>query len=151
MDIIERHSAKEHAKAVKENKPKRKNNKPEEDVKSDHVRWYKDNGFFVNVYESKAKNIRGRWQSSGLDYGTPDMLGVCNNGYFHSVELKAPGRRSTVRENQHKFLTKAINCGGFAIVSDSLDYTKRVYSAWLLLSAKDRIKLLKSELPKAPQ
>tara|TARA_R110000744_G_scaffold166967_1_gene284253 strand:- start:67 stop:336 length:270 start_codon:yes stop_codon:yes gene_type:complete len=50
--------------------------------------------------------------------GTPDLL-VCLKGKFYAIEVKAPGKLSTVSEIQKYQLNKIIEAGGVAIISDN--------------------------------
>lgn len=130
--------------------PKRRNNKPEDAVVKAHLDWYKANDFFIARYESKAKMQNGVWRASGLNYGTPDLMGCDSFGQFHALEAKAPGRLSTLREEQRAFLLEIIERGGFGMCSDNVDKTVRVWNQWCnLYLEKDKVELLKSILPAA--
>lgn len=132
----------------KQNAPKRKNSRPEETVVTDLMLFYKRNKFFIKNYESKAKNINGVWRTSGLSDGTPDLMGVCPNGYFHANEVKAPGKRSSLRPNQREFLMRVILNNGFAICSDSVEHTKKLYDKWIKeKELKKKRDLLIQDLP----
>jgi hypothetical protein len=127
---------------------KRKNNNPEELVVKSLQYYFNTCGFFVCGYESKAKFINGVWRTSGLNVGTPDLIGVDNEGYFMAVEVKAKGKRSTLRREQREFLTKTIMCGGLGICADSVEYFQEVYEEWKKLdSVNERRILLMSKLP----
>lgn len=128
-------------------KPKRRNKKPEEEVVQALLRFYAENGFFVNRYESKAKYQNGVYRSSGLDYGTPDLLGVDPNGYIHAVEVKAKGRRSTLRDAQREFLLKVIERNGFAYVCDDVEKLEHTYRHWCSLRKDSRRTYLKKLIP----
>jgi len=112
---------------------RKKNDSPEEPVVKDHVDWYKDQGMFIRRYESKAKLIKGVWRASGVEVGTPDLGGTGHFGFSHWNEIKAPGRRvfSAMQPGQLEFLERVIDLGGFGCVSDSVEYTKKLYSNWL--------------------
>lgn len=121
----------EHERQKREKKRKKKRKKPEEDVVKALLSFYKTHGFFVKRYESKAKFIGGEWTAGGLSFGTPDLMGVCPSGFMHAVEVKAPGRRASLRTEQEKFLKKVISCNGFAYVCDDVDALKEVYGKWI--------------------
>lgn len=112
-------------------KPKRRNNRPEEEYVEEQMAWYRANGFFMKNYESKARFINGEWRQVGVEPGTPDMGGVCPEGFAHWNEAKAPGRRSMLRPEQRVFLVEVIQRGGFGICSDSVDYMRSVYDFWV--------------------
>lgn len=150
MDLDQKERIKEavYAYSKKQTAPKRKNSKPEEAIVHEHMMFYKRNKFFMKNYESKAKNINGVWRTSGLSDGTPDLMGVCPNGYFHANEIKAPGRRSKLRPNQREFLMRVILNNGFAICSDSVEHTESVYQKWIKeKELKKRRDLLIQDLP----
>ena len=134
---------------AKFNKKKRlvPNKTPEEDVVKELVTFYTKNDFFIKRYESKAKLIGGVWRASGLSVGTPDLGGVCPNGFAHWNEVKAKGKRSALREEQKQFLQEVIKRGGFGIVCDSLVYLETVYTKWLDLGRSERMHYLIDELP----
>lgn len=50
--------------------------------------------------------------------GTPDLI-ACLNGKFYAIEVKAPGKLSTVSEIQKYQLKKITEAGGVAIISDN--------------------------------
>ena len=50
--------------------------------------------------------------------GTPDLI-ACLNGKFYAIEVKAPGKLSTVSEIQKYQLKKITEAGGVAILSDN--------------------------------
>lgn len=133
---------------------KKKNKKPEEAVVKEMLDYYEQNGFYVRRFEAKAKKIatqsgKAIWTSTGLDYGTPDLLGCCPSGFIHANEVKARGRRSTLREDQREFLENIIHRGGFGICADSVDYLDDTYHRWIILNdVEQRINFLLSELPK---
>jgi hypothetical protein len=130
-------------------KVKKKNGKPEEPVVKAHLDWMNYNGFFIQRVESKAKFIRGVYRHSGVDYGTPDLIGCSAHGLFTAVECKAPGKRnkSSLRPKQREYLRQVIMRGGFGCVSDDLDYFKAVWSEWVTLGRADRARYLINELP----
>lgn len=134
---------------LKKYQRKGKNKAPEKDVEKELDAYWLAAGFFINRYESKAKNIGGVWRSSGLEFGTPDRLGCDRSGYFIAVEVKAKGKRSSLREEQRIFLIKIIERGGFGLCCDSLEYFKKHYKMWTGLSGKIRVDYLMALLPGA--
>ena len=152
---IEGYVSREYDQFIRENtkRGKRKNQKPENLVVKDHLQWYEEDGFFMNVYESKAKAqlIRGQevWRTGGLEVGTPDSGGTCPNGYSCWIEFKAKGSRSRISNDQRAHLTKVIERGGFGLCSDDVNYSKETYHKWLNKSREDKIPFLLNELPKS--
>ena len=57
--------------------------------------------------------------------GTPDVL-ACLDGRFIAIEVKAPGKMSTVSELQQFQLDKIAATGGNAIAADSLEKVKEI-------------------------
>jgi hypothetical protein len=107
-------------------KPKRKNQKPEKQVEKDCLKWLKENGFSVHIYESKAKSLEGVGYThrTPLPKGHPDCAGVDPNGLGVYIEFKAPGRLtySSFSEEQLDFIKDKIEHGAFAIgVDNSLE------------------------------
>lgn len=135
-------------------KPKKYNSQPEEKVVRELLQYYSDNNFFINRYESKAKRIQLKsgaslWRTAGVEIGTPDLLGCCPNGFIHANEVKAKGRRSTLREEQREFLTQVIIHGGFGVCCDSVEYLRKVYAYWIgLRNLRERKQFLLDQLPK---
>lgn len=136
-------------KEMRKLKPKKKYGKPEELVVEQLMGWYRLNGFFMKRYESKAKRIGNVWRQAGLDKGTPDLGGVCPKGYAHWCEVKAPGYRSRVSEEQYAFLCDVIKRGGFGCVADSVDYMIELYDKYIALDLiEERRRLLYKAMPK---
>ena len=57
--------------------------------------------------------------------GTPDVL-ACLDGRFIAIEVKAPGKMSTVSELQQFQLDKIAATGGIAIAADNLEKVKEI-------------------------
>ena len=143
FESVEKYVEKENRKYA----PKRINKAPEEDVVAAHFNWYELNDWYMKRYESKAKNINGVWRSSGCAPGTPDTLGSTPFGWLAAVEVKAPGRRSTLRPKQREFLIEVIRRHGFGVCSDSVAYLEKTWAHWLSLSQPARVAFLLDELP----
>lgn len=118
-----------HAKQLKkEQGPQRKNEAPEKEVEKQVLEYLRDQGWFLNVVESKATfNPKlQRYISGQAKSGFPDVIGCTPMGKVVALELKAQGRRSTLRDEQREFLLEVISRGGFAAVVDSVDRLKYV-------------------------
>ena len=58
--------------------------------------------------------------------GTPDLLCCSPNGRFVAIEVKAPGKLSTVSKLQHYQINRINETGGLAFAADSLEKVKEV-------------------------
>ena len=68
------------------------------------------------------------WQVVGkaLEWaGISDILACCD-GQFVAIEVKAPGKKGKVSENQAAFLQAVRRCGGLAIVAEGIDDVEQV-------------------------
>lgn len=114
----------------------------------------RDNGWSVDVMESKSfwNSKAQAWTQHGLKEGTPDVVGCSNEGIAVFIELKAPGRLSTLRESQRHFLEKKIMANSFAVVVDSIDRLSSLYNQWMVMRKELRLidmrNFLLSYLPK---
>lgn len=133
-------------------KPKRKLTQREEPVVHAIQYWAKTNGLMLKRYESKAikRTVGGRtiWRTAGLDYGTPDLMGT-GKGYSVAIEVKAPGRLSTLRPKQREFLVDLINAGGFGVVADDAVTLGQLWAEFLDRKANgfDTTRWLLEQLP----
>jgi hypothetical protein len=111
----------------------RKNEKPEKEVEKSVLAWCKQNGLFVSVVESKAVFSQGanRFLKGQAQSGFPDLVVLIAAGLFVAIELKAKGRRSSVRVNQYNFLKQVIQNQGFAAVVDCQEYLETLYFGFL--------------------
>lgn len=111
-----------------------KNLRPEKDlVQMPCMIWMKQQGFSVEIYESKAvwDSKAQSYVTKGMKSGTPDCMGCTNQGYAVYIEFKAPGRRATLKPHQRHFLITKAQCGAFACVIDDLEYLKAVWVKWI--------------------
>jgi len=135
---------------------KRRNRKPEKQVEKVVMSWLRQHGFSCHVVESKAifSPSRGSYLRGQTVPGFSDIAGCCSSGYGCFIELKAPGKRSTVSDAQLAFLTEKIKRGAFAVVTDSTEHLELAYMAWFDLR-EDNIRLgcefLMDDLPKKRQ
>ncbi len=125
------------------NKPKPKRARVErEEVMVEAIQfWAKEKGISLKRYESKAikQSVGGRtiWRNSGMQYGTPDLMGT-GRGYTVAIEVKAPGRRSTLRAMQREFLIDVIAQGGFGVVADDVDVLNNWWLEYLAMKRSDQ-------------
>lgn len=143
------------AKFCKKNDPrrdKRKNLAPEKEFVKKLVVHLKLKGFFVSVVEAKAvfNEKAGRYMTSQVSSdGFCDIVGNDPNGRAVFIEAKAEGKKSTLRENQHKFLLEKIESNCFAACIDSITSFDILYSGYCNISdPKEKKAFLKHYLPK---
>lgn len=120
---------------TRESKPKRvtKNGRPEFEFKKIAKAWLEANGFSINVVESKAvwSNAAGGYVRGQTDAGFSDIVGVTPvRGVACFIELKAPGKRGTLKPHQRDFLLEKINKHAFAICTDSIEHMKNTFQVW---------------------
>lgn len=129
--------------------PKRTNEHPERDLQREIIKWLnsEEMGWSVDNIESRAQfsPSQGRYIIAHQTPGLPDLMGNDQDGRAVFIELKAPGRRNTLRANQRQFLIRKIKTNCFAICADSQDYIFRMYKLWLRTS--EGANLLLRELP----
>ncbi len=105
-------------------KPKRKPyGKPEFEFKKIAKAWLIENGFSVDVVESKAvySHAAGRYLEGQANAGFSDIVGVTPYfGVAAYIELKAPQKRYTLKWHQHQFLVDKINRFAFAVCVDGI-------------------------------
>lgn len=108
--------------AKKEAGPTRKNEKPEQEVRKQVLPHIRAKGWFVFVADSTAiySQNAGRFLGSQIQVGCADVLGLTDSGQFLALELKAPGRLSSLRPAQLEFLVNVISRGGLGLVADSV-------------------------------
>lgn len=113
---------------------KTKNEKPEFEFKKVAKKWLDANGFCCDVVESKAvyNFAAGRYDHGQAKAGFSDIVGVTPYfGVACFIELKAPGKRASLKPHQHAFLVSKINHGAFAVCTDSIDHLSDVYECWV--------------------
>lgn len=135
------------------NNPKktgRKNAKPEKDVEKQILAWAKKRGLSLHVIEAKAtyNPDKGRYISQSVSAGFLDIVGNYKHLALY-IELKAPGKKSTLRDKQERFICSKIDQGAFACVTDSDKDLAQIFEAWLKTKDPQRRKaLLYEALPK---
>lgn len=120
---LEKYYERQAAELEKAHRPKRKNGKPEFELKVQVLAWLRERGFSVDSVESKATFNRaaGRYLNSPTTVGMPDVIGTTPEGLGAFLELKSKGRRGTLRPAQRIFLTEKINRFAFAACIDSIE------------------------------
>lgn len=101
----------------------------------------------MTIIEAKANfsEESGRYTWGAVEPGFPDLSGNMPTGLAVFIEVKAPGKRSTIRPAQREFLLRKIATNCFAICCDSIEYFERVFGEWQ--KAENKKALLLRELP----
>ena len=110
----------------------KKNKTPEKDLEKEVRAWAARNDVDLHVVESKnmysAKS--GRYTQRATSESMPDLCG--NYGAISVwIELKAPGRRNTLKEHQKSFLERKIGMGCFACCIDSVKMLEKILFEWI--------------------
>ena len=128
-DALFRHLDKE---IKKNNRTKRTNASPEKEVEKLCMDWLQRNGFDCCVVEAKASfsEKTQRYTSQSVAPGFPDICGNTVDGIAVWIELKAPGRRSTIRPKQAEFLERKIKMKCFAVCVDTPERLDHYWKAW---------------------
>lgn len=111
--------------ALPKNKPRQKKaKKPEADFLlqlKKHIE--RNHGWDLHIIEAKTgySESSQRYTMNHAPVGYPDLSGNTRDGRAIFIEVKAPGKRSTIRPDQHAFLTRKIEHGCFAICTDSIE------------------------------
>lgn len=136
---LERYYQRQLNEQERSHRPKRKNAKPEFEVKKAVMVWLKENHFSCDAVESKAvySARAGRYLNSQATPGFADIAGACPNGLGCFIELKAPGKRSTLRHTQRDFLMGKINLGCFAVCVDSVSCLQLIWNEFGELRVSD--------------
>lgn len=115
---------------VKKNK---KNNAPEKDLEKSVRAWLDKMLFSYSVVESKAVFSRSanRYLKGQTEAGFSDIVATSDEGYSCFIELKSPGKLSTLRPLQYEFLKDKISKNAFAVCIDSVDLLESLWLEWL--------------------
>lgn len=127
-----------------------KNQKPEAAVVAQIQQWCYAQGWQVQRIESKNtfNPKAGRWISSPTTPGTPDIIGTLPSGVFVAIEVKAPGKLKTLRDNQREFILQKISSNAFCIVTDSVARLEKIYNHWRTLSSlTEKREFLLTQMP----
>lgn len=128
---------------LNKNRPKspgttRKNTAPEKETVKLILKACDSMGFSCHVVESKAvySQAAGRYLNSQANPGFPDIVGCDQLGRALWIEVKAPGRRSTLKEHQRQFLISKIDLNCFAVCVDGPDQLLKFYREWIQAETK---------------
>ena len=134
----------------------KKNRAPEKEVERICLAYMRENGFDVNVAESKStySPTQKKYIAQALMPGMSDIFGNDEDGHAVFVELKAPGRRNTIRTAQWDFLNRKIQSNAFAVCVDSPQLLHSYYNEWFRLRKESGLErartFLLNILPKKP-
>ena len=118
----------------KKKKTRRKpNKKPEQELVKSLISYCRAHKIDVQVVESQNvySQTSGKYTRAQTRAGTPDLIGNDRSGLSVWIEAKAPGRLSTLRENQREFLERKIRSNCFAVVVDSVERLNSLYYNFL--------------------
>jgi hypothetical protein len=148
LDALNKFSSKD-AKKHGPKKKRTKNKSPEKDVEREVMAWLIAHSFSCNVVESKAvfSTAANRYVRGQAVQGFSDIVGCDNAGRAVFIELKAAGRRNTLRPAQFVFLEEKIKHGAFAVCTDSVDFLSMAYDHWIKVSDENKKTFLLSLLP----
>lgn len=81
-------------------------------------------GVYVRTIKSDGTKTKEGWRKSTQGRGISDRIGILPTGKFLAVELKAPGKKSTLTEDQYRFLYAVASRRGTACVADCVEDVK---------------------------
>lgn len=116
--------------------------KPEKQVEKEVLDWLLQNGFSVDVYDSKAifsETAQRYKKSKAMKEGTSDLLGVSPQGFFVALELKSPKKEATCTLDQRNFLQDKIEKNGFGLLVSSVSFLQETWSSWIELRNQGKI------------
>ncbi len=113
-------------------RPKRRNKKPEADLEKVLVPLFSELGLAMHKIESKAvySASAGRYITGQAEAGMSDYIGNTKYGTAAFIEVKAPGKRATLKVHQREFLLSKILSGCFAVCIDSTTSLVEIYNLW---------------------
>lgn len=132
-------------------KRKKTNNNIEGPVVLEILNYLKLINWSVDIVEAKGvyNESAGRYLHGKTRPGFSDICGNMPNGIAIWIEVKAPGKRKTIRVEQYQFLIEKISSNCFAIVCDGIDYFKYIFNEWIISNNKKATLL--NELPQLPK
>lgn len=122
-------------------KPRRKNAKPEAELELHIVALFKELKFSMSKVESKAvySVSAGTYLRGQTAAGMSDYVGCDPSGMGAFVEIKAPGKRATLKPHQRAFLEEKIGKGAFACCVDSTDLLYQTWTEWMHRRSMDHL------------
>jgi len=130
---------------------KRRNAKPEEVAVKEILSWCDKNNWSVHRVESKAvySAAAGRYLRGQAVPGFTDLVGNTDTGQAVFIEVKARGKRATIKPHQTEFIRDKIRTGCFAMCADTADYLGNNWVVYSALSTELGKKYLSDLLPKS--
>lgn len=93
------------------------NPRSEADIKKAIERYLKFQGCLVIPYRNTGLRISsGRWITARRK-GISDLLGLTREGKFWAIEVKRPGERTTIEQDQFLASVRSFGCQGFVATS----------------------------------
>lgn len=129
---LQKNHARLYKEQKRETKSRRKNQKPEKELEVEVLSWLSLHGFDAHVVEAKAvfHAKTQQYLKGQAEAGFPDICGCSSFGDSVWIELKAPGRLGTFRENQRSFITSKIEKNCFAVCIDSVEKLQQYWDQW---------------------
>lgn len=93
---------------------------PEAKVRDEILSYFKKQDAYARQINSGGTMRGGAWHTSGQGVGIADILCWLPFARFIAVEVKAPGKKRTATEMQHKFLRNIISRGMHGCIADSI-------------------------------
>jgi hypothetical protein len=108
------------------------NQTPELSAQCEVLNYLESIGWLMSEVDSKAvySEKLGTYGAGNATVGTSDLCGCTDQGLGAFVEMKAPGKRSTLKSHQRIFLVERINAGAFACCSDSVKHIHQLLCRW---------------------
>lgn len=130
---------------------RKRNRAPEKRVETGVLTWGRAIGMDLHVVDSKAvySQRAGRYIRSMTSESLPDIIG----NFEHLsvwIELKAPGKRSTLKQHQRLFLLKKIRQHCFACCVDSVEMLEKLWIDYWDAPPTEQPRILANHLPKPP-
>lgn len=137
-------------------KPRRSNKKPEAELVKQLQALCKTLGIAIHKVEASSYDfVAKRTTASRVEAGYSDLSGNTDHGIAVYVEAKAPGRLSTLKDHQRRFLVSKIHQNCFSCCVDSVDRLEFIYKKWCQLRRmnidKESKDFLLSQLPQEPK
>jgi hypothetical protein len=108
--------------------PKKRSN-PEAKVGHAVDKYIESIGGYVRTIKSDGTKTATGWRKSAQGSGISDRLCWLESGQSLAIELKSPGRKSTLSDAQYRFLSKLLERGHRACVADSVDDVKKALAS----------------------
>lgn len=88
------------------------------------------NNVGATTFTSPDGNREKKFFVRFAEKGQADIIGYTNEGFFIAIEVKAPGKKRTITEEQEAFLSGVRQAGGLAILADCLEDVISALDKW---------------------